>query len=217
MSLSTLGAAAAAAPPACVAGSLAPAAAWPAGSLVGAEGLPLQVVRGVVLVRRQVQGRPPVVLEILGPGAVLGPEAAEPQTSLRAGPDLHLQPLPPGEAMAGLLRRIAALQDRAVITCHGSADQRLAWLLLRIAGPMRGPTLVTLPLGRAELAGYLGLTPETLSRALASLRRLAVLGRIEREQVEILRPDLLLALSRAPARRRREADAAMPRRAPGRG
>ncbi len=174
---------------------------WPAGAVISQAAMPQQVVRGVVLVRRQVEGRRPVVLEILGAGAVLGAEAAG--STSQAATALQLRPLAPAAAMAGLLHRIAALQDRALITCHGSAEQRLAWLLVRMAGADQGG-VVSLPLGRAEMAGYLGLTPETLSRGLASLRQRGLLGQPARDVLEILRPEALAALCRTPSRQRRE-------------
>lgn len=78
-----------------------------------------------------------------------------------------------------------------------SAPRRLADFLARHAPPGAGAASVVLPYEKALLAGRLGMTPETLSRALATLRKLGV--SVERDQVEIADLRALDAFARAAA------------------
>ncbi len=55
-----------------------------------------------------------------------------------------------------------------------SPDQRLAGFLLGLAGGESGAARVRLPLSKADLASRIGITPESLSRALGRLRGLGV-------------------------------------------
>jgi CRP/FNR family transcriptional activator FtrB len=58
-----------------------------------------------------------------------------------------------------------------------SAMERLSAMLLALAPPERsGSATVTLPGGRRLIAGRLGITPQSLSRAFAALRPLGVSG-----------------------------------------
>ena len=57
-----------------------------------------------------------------------------------------------------------------------SATERLSALLLTLARRARGPVTVTLPGGRRLVASWLGVTPQSLSRAFAALRPLGVSG-----------------------------------------
>jgi CRP/FNR family transcriptional activator FtrB len=57
-----------------------------------------------------------------------------------------------------------------------SAVERLSAMLLALAPPRAGPVTVTLPGGRQLIAGRLGVTPQSLSRAFATLRPLGVSG-----------------------------------------
>ncbi len=57
-----------------------------------------------------------------------------------------------------------------------SAVERLSALLLALAPRQNGPVTVPLPGGRRLIAGRLGVTPQSLSRAFAALRPLGVSG-----------------------------------------
>lgn len=74
---------------------------------------------------------------------------------------------------------IAELADLKV----RSPGQRLAALLLDRVGATDGPAVVTLTQSKAELAGLIGVTPESLSRALGRLQSLGV--RAEGRQMTI--------------------------------
>jgi len=57
-----------------------------------------------------------------------------------------------------------------------SAIERLSAFLLALAPRQTGAVTVTLPAGRRLVAGRLGVTPQSLSRAFAALRPLGVTG-----------------------------------------
>lgn len=67
-----------------------------------------------------------------------------------------------------------------------SAIERLSAFLLALAPRDSGPVTVTLPGGRRLVAGRLGITPQSLSRAFAALRPLGVSG--GGRQVTIVEP-----------------------------
>ena len=58
-----------------------------------------------------------------------------------------------------------------------SPTQRLAWYLLRLAEVSEGPACIRLPYRKAIIAGRIGITPESFSRALARLARHGVESR----------------------------------------
>lgn len=67
---------------------------------------------------------------------------------------------------------IAQIKDLKLL----SAIERLSAFLLALAPRDTGPVTVTLPGGRRLVAGRLGVTPQSLSRAFAALRPLGVTG-----------------------------------------
>ena len=94
---------------------------------------------------------------------------------------------------------LAAAQQQLVLLGRKTATERLASFLLLLGrrGELKTgerPTIVDLPMGRSDIADYLGLTKETVSRVLSALRgdrfiRLLTLNRLEildRERLERL-------------------------------
>ena len=74
-----------------------------------------------------------------------------------------------------------------------SAVERLSAMLLALAPRQKGPVTVPLPGGRRLIAGRLGVTPQSLSRAFAALRPLGVTG--NGRSITIADPARLRALS----------------------
>ena len=96
------------------------------------------------------------------------------------------------ELTAGQLR---AGRERMVLLGRKTASERIASFLLEMAGRMNpdGYALIELPMGRADMADYLGLTIETVCRGLTQLRRHGTIA-VERAKVMIRdRPALGLA------------------------
>lgn len=76
-------------------------------------------------------------------------------------------------------------QERLAGFLHSMAD--------RYARLNRDSTSLTLPMSRADIANYLGLVVETVSRGFTRLEDMGVLA-VNRKQVRILRPDVLASL-----------------------
>ncbi|PWE31247.1 hypothetical protein DDZ14_13770 [Maritimibacter sp. 55A14] len=85
-----------------------------------------------------------------------------------------------------LYDQIEALKSRKAI-------ERLANFLQTHARTRKGKTFVTLPYDKTTLAAYLGMQPESLSRALAQLSEYGV--RVTRDRMEITDINALLALT----------------------
>lgn len=104
-----------------------------------------------------------------------------------------------------LQRQLLRVISREVVNEHGhlatmgrqQAQERLAGFLHsladRYARLSRDGTLLTLPMSRADIANYLGLVVETVSRGFTRLEDMGVLA-VKRKSVRILRPDLLAGL-----------------------
>jgi len=74
-----------------------------------------------------------------------------------------------------MCEQLSAAQDRLLTLCRKSAVERIASFLLGMAdrSPAQGTAasvVVKLPMNRADIADYLGLTIETVSRVLTQLR-----------------------------------------------
>lgn len=130
--------------------------------------------------------------QILGlrfPGDFLGQRfARESGFTAEAATDIELCKVPSAalDRLADTITRVGHLMHRQVVAeleetrdwvlaiAQRNARQRVAGLIHRIARrqPCEGsPTRFALPLSRAEIANYLGLTVETISRQLTSLKR----------------------------------------------
>lgn len=96
---------------------------------------------------------------------------------------------------------LALAQDQILLLGRKTAMERIASFLLmqseRVV--MRGlpGSPVTLPMSRADVADYLGLTIETVSRCFTRLRKLDVIALPAPDRVQIRQPDRLKALSEA--------------------
>lgn len=129
-----------------------------------------------------------------GPGDVLGLERLE--IPAHRGFALALEPtsvcrIPVSKLLARLttapelwreVLRIAGGQIASAREVHRvlgqlQTGQRLAWFLLDGTGPRRsdckcsGATVIHLPMGRQDIASYLGMTLETVSRSFSALQR----------------------------------------------
>jgi CRP-like cAMP-binding protein len=78
------------------------------------------------------------------------------------------------KVMAAMARRLQTLVLQLENVTSRPTVQRLALFLLRLCDTEAGPCRIELPLDKNLIAARLGMQPETLSRALAKLRRVGV-------------------------------------------
>ncbi|MGQ0589991.1 MAG: Crp/Fnr family transcriptional regulator [Sphingosinicella sp.] len=95
---------------------------------------------------------------------------------------------------------LAAAQAQMVLLGRKSAGERLASFFLALLGRAERETgseerFIELPMGRADIADYLGLTKETVSRVLAVLKNQRLVRLAALDRIEVLDRDGLTALA----------------------
>lgn len=89
-----------------------------------------------------------------------------------------------------MLIQLEAMHEHAVLLGRKSAMERVASFLLRLAGDSAdhdGAPLVCLSMTRQEIADYLGLTIETVSRSFSELKRRGLIVLEKQDRVRISR------------------------------
>ncbi|MFN3515354.1 MAG: helix-turn-helix domain-containing protein [Phenylobacterium sp.] len=89
---------------------------------------------------------------------------------------------------------LARMQDHLSLLRRMSAREKVASFLTRLSGP-HAASPVALPMGRQDVADFLGLTMETVSRVLSQFERDGVLRFAGPRQFEVHRPQVLAALA----------------------
>lgn len=96
---------------------------------------------------------------------------------------------------------LVAAHERLLLLGRKSVAERLASLLLilhdrqPVTHDAAQPRVVHLPMGRTDIADYLGLTIETVSRTFTKLKGAGLIRLINTYDVEILDPDRLAAMA----------------------
>lgn len=89
-------------------------------------------------------------------------------------------------------------EHQLVLAC-GHAEQKMAWFLGQIVEhtPSKdaNTVLATLPMSRLDIADYLNVTIETVSRELGKLKKRGFIALENVRQIRILRPSALAALT----------------------
>lgn len=84
---------------------------------------------------------------------------------------------------------LAAAQDQMLLLGRKTAKERLASFLLGLSGRAvkrrQQATPLPLPMSRADIADYLGLTTETVSRSFTQLRQAKLIAKDRQNRVEI--------------------------------
>jgi CRP/FNR family transcriptional regulator len=98
----------------------------------------------------------------------------------------------------------AAGQQQMVLLGRKTATERLASFLLLLARrserrPGHRANLIRLPMSRSDIADYLGLTKETVSRVLSALRRDRLIRLEAVDEIEIVREEGLEQLAECAA------------------
>ena len=147
------------------------------------------------------------VLRVLNPGDFIGEIAlftdeihssyaeatkdSELCTISRASLTALIKQMPPlSMALLGALAdRLKTAERQATLLAIPDALPRLAGYLQEISGHQSG--VIDLPMSKQDLAAYLGMTPESLSRKLHQLVKDGVIETIGRRQVKVINTDQL--------------------------
>ncbi|MEL6620832.1 MAG: helix-turn-helix domain-containing protein [Pseudomonadota bacterium] len=168
-----------------------------------------EVVTGVVRLTRVLENGRRQVIAFGYPGDIIGFPAdgshhtdcdALVDTTLRAyrraaldhgdgDPELHMA------LLQAALREISAMQDHVMMLGQKSAAEKVASFLSVITaryGERIGAYLqIDLPMCRGDIADFLGLTTETVSRAFTALRKADVIALDGAQTIIVLQPDVL--------------------------
>lgn len=174
-----------------------------------------QVVSGVLRMTRLLEDGRRQVIAFGYPGDIIGfPRNGCHQTDCEALVDARLRPyrrsvLECGdsdpelhrELLQAALREISAMQDHFMMLGCKSALEKVASFLCvlfeRVGEALGQFKQIVLPMSRSDIADFLGLTTETVSRSFTQLRKSNVIAIQNVHTVILLRPDALLALSQA--------------------
>jgi CRP/FNR family transcriptional regulator len=103
------------------------------------------------------------------------------------------------QVFARMCDEMAAVQDQMVLLSCKNAEERVSSFLAslmkrhRVAG--QASIVIDLPMTRQDMADYLGMTIETVSRNLTKLAKKGVLANVERFSLRVLKPVMLAELS----------------------
>jgi CRP/FNR family transcriptional regulator len=113
--------------------------------------------------------------------------------SAKGDPELHLR------LLRAALGEISAMQDHFMMLGRKSSVEKLASFLMvlseRVGEPLGDFTQITLPMIRADIADFLGLTTETISRTFTQLRKAQIIAIDHVNTVLILKPVALRAIA----------------------
>jgi len=97
--------------------------------------------------------------------------------------------------MSMLCKTLSATQDHIVMLGRQTAQERLAWFLLRVMERGHDNPALDLPMSRLDIADYLGLTIETVSRGISQFKRKHFIAVSGTHQVTLKNLDALEALA----------------------
>jgi CRP/FNR family transcriptional regulator len=190
------------------------------------------IISGVVKLLKSLPNGTQQIVRLLLPGDFLGrPFGDEPRATAVAATEVSLCWFPRAvvESHAGESRSVERwlfehvsdelekAQDRITLLGRMTAEQRIATFILWVARRARlegagaadasGGNLIELPLSRTEMADYLGLTIETVSRQLGRLRERGIITVGAFRTIIIHRPEVLEAAlaARLPGERPKDA------------
>jgi CRP/FNR family transcriptional regulator len=103
------------------------------------------------------------------------------------------------QLFARLCDEMAAAQDQMVLLSCKNAEERLCSFLLqqlrRKQEQDRSASVVDLPMTRLDIADYLGLTIETISRTVTKLTNRGIINPVGRHSIHIAKPGMLAHLA----------------------
>ncbi len=97
------------------------------------------------------------------------------------------------------LREIGAMQDHFLMLGRKSASEKVASFLVamteRLGAKAAAAGRISLPMPRSDIADFLGLTTETVSRTFTQFRKSGIIALENIQTVIVLKPDALLSLA----------------------
>jgi CRP/FNR family transcriptional regulator len=90
---------------------------------------------------------------------------------------------------------LAAAQDQMLLLGRKTALERFASFLLDTARRQRRTQTVELSMTRAEIADYLGLTTETVSRVTSKLKTSGMIRLVSLSEIALLKPAALAEIA----------------------
>jgi CRP/FNR family nitrogen fixation transcriptional regulator len=97
--------------------------------------------------------------------------------------------------MSMLCNGLAATQEHVVMLGRQTAYERLAWFLLRVRERSGRENEIDMPMSRQDMADYLGLTIETVSRGISEFKRRQYISAITTHQIRLTGLAALQALA----------------------
>lgn len=94
--------------------------------------------------------------------------------------------MPAGSMLMLALKSLARVQNHLMVLGRRNANERMASLILDLAERQGSDTAVVLPMQRNDIADYLGVTFETVSRILRSLKDQGIVRLRSVSEIEIL-------------------------------
>ena len=95
------------------------------------------------------------------------------------------------QLFALLCDEMSAAQDQMLLLSHRSAEERVASFLLAVHRKSAVGNNIQLQMGRLDMADYLGLTIETVSRIMTSLTRRGLIVAAGRQSLTLRKPSTL--------------------------
>ncbi len=95
------------------------------------------------------------------------------------------------QLVALLCCEMSAAQDQMLLLGHNSAEERVASFLLAVRRKSANGNDIELPMSWRDIADYLGLTIETVSRTITSLTRRGLIAAAGRRSLTLRRPGVL--------------------------
>lgn len=172
-----------------------------------------QVTSGVLRLTRLLADGRRQVIAFGYPGDIIGFPADDlHHTDCEALTDVRLQPfrrahLESGEGdpklhcalLQAALREISSMQDHFMMLGRKSATEKLASFLCvlaeRVGEDLGAYRQINLPMSRSDIADFLGLTTETVSRTFTQLRKSQIIAIDNIHTIIIQRPTALLSLA----------------------
>jgi CRP/FNR family nitrogen fixation transcriptional regulator len=87
--------------------------------------------------------------------------------------------------MSMLCNGLAATQEHVVMLGRQTAYERLAWFLIRVKERSGGKNEIDMPMSRQDMADYLGLTIETVSRGISEFKRRHYISATSAHQIHL--------------------------------